>query len=61
LNENGIQRIFKDSNSMEIERIYVLGELQGQGSLERWILDAGHFPKQGSKNKYDLWLGVGTQ
>jgi len=56
LNENGSQSDIKDSNSMEIERIYVLGELQGQG-FGAWILTQVISIAR-SKNKYYLWLGV---
>lgn len=56
LNEMESQSEIKDSNSMEIERIYVLSEFQGQG-IGAWLLTQV-ISMARFKNKYYLWLGV---
>lgn len=53
------QTDIKDSNAMELERIYVLKKFQGQhiGSwILQWVINMAR-----SKNKGYLWLGVWEQ
>ena len=56
LNENGSQSDIRDNNSLEIERIYVLSEFQGQG-IGAWMLGQV-ISMARDKKKYYLWLGV---
>lgn len=56
INENGSQSDIKDNDSMEIERIYVLGEFQGQG-IGAWLLTRV-ISMARTKNKNYVWLGV---
>lgn len=56
INENGSQSDSKDNDSMEIERIYVLGEFQGQG-IGAWLLTQV-ISMARTKNKNYVWLGV---
>ncbi|MBC8767511.1 GNAT family N-acetyltransferase [Arenibacter sp. BSSL-BM3] len=56
INENGSQSDIKDNDSMEIERIYVLGEFQGQG-VGAWLLTQV-ISMARTKNKNYVWLGV---
>ncbi len=56
MNENESQSDIKDNNSMELERIYVLREFQGQG-IGAWLLTQV-ISMARAKNKYYVWLGV---
>ena len=56
LNENEAQSDIKDINSIELERIYVLSEFQGQG-IGEWIL-AQVISMAKAKNRSYVWLGV---
>ncbi|WP_348647867.1 GNAT family N-acetyltransferase [Arenibacter sp. F20364] len=56
LNENEAQSDIKDRESIELERIYVLSEFQGQG-IGEWIL-AQVISMAKAKNRYYVWLGV---
>lgn len=56
LNENESQSDIKDKSSMEIERIYVLGEHQGQG-IGAWIM-MEVISMARANNKSYVWLGV---
>ena len=56
LNENGSQSDIRDNSALEIERIYVLEEFQGQG-IGAWMLEQV-ISMARDKKKYYLWLGV---
>lgn len=56
LNENQSQSDIKDSNAMELERIYVLSDYQGQG-IGEWILGQV-ISMAKAKNRSYVWLGV---
>ncbi len=56
LNENGAQTDIKSEETMELERIYVLRDFQGQ-HIGKWMLD--EVKKIASRKKKTLlWLGV---
>lgn len=56
LNEKEAQSDIKDIDSIELERIYVLAEFQGQG-IGEWILRQVISIAK-AKNRFYLWLGV---
>tara|TARA_R110002049_G_scaffold13535_1_gene58989 strand:- start:372 stop:905 length:534 start_codon:yes stop_codon:yes gene_type:complete len=56
LNENESQTDIRDSCSMELERIYVLAEFQGQGIGEWIVRQVLSIAK--AKNRLYVWLGV---
>lgn len=56
LNETPSQTDINDSESLEIERIYVCGEFQGAG-LGRFLMDKA-IEKAVERNKKYAWLGV---
>ena len=56
LNENESQSDIKDIDAIELERIYVLSEFQGQG-IGEWILGQVISIAK-AKNKLYVWLGV---
>ncbi len=56
LNTGPAQTDFKDEDSVEIERIYLLKSFQGQGIGKVMIGFAKNFTKEKGKEK--LWLGV---
>jgi ribosomal protein S18 acetylase RimI-like enzyme len=56
LNQNGSQSDIRDNSALEIERIYVLEEFQGQG-IGAWMLEQV-ISMATEKNKDYVWLGV---
>ena len=56
LNEGPAQTEFHDKESLEIERIYVSKEFQGEG-LGRCLMDKSIAAAKGRKKNY-IWLGV---
>lgn len=56
LNENESQSDIKDIDSIELERIYLLSEFQGQG-IGEWILRQVISVAK-ARIKFFMWLGV---
>lgn len=56
LNEGEAQTEFLDRESLEVERIYVIGDFQGQGMGRRMLQKAVDTAQE--RGKSYLWLGV---
>ena len=56
LNENDAQTDIKSDEGMELERIYVLKDFQGQ-QIGQWMLDGTKIIASDKKKSF-LWLGV---
>ena len=56
LNENEVQTEFRDSDGMELERVYLVPEVQGSGTGAKIMAFVVELAK--AKHKKYVWLGV---